>query len=332
MKKLRQIFLGMTCSIAMILMLSGCGASKSSAYDYKESAYEYGNYASDDLYSESVASEVTEEAMMESSNSEVTVQDTSRKLIRNVNLSAETEEFDTLLQTVNNKVSALGGYIENSVVYNGSNYYGSSRRSATLTIRIPAEKLDDFLSTIGEESNIVSRSEDVTDVTLSYVDMESHKKVLLAEQERLLELLDKAESIEDIITIESRLSEVRYQIESMESQLRTMDNQVSFSTVTLDVEEVERLTPVAERSIWERIGEGFSMNLIGAGRDVVDFFVNVIIELPYIFLFLVKLAIFVVIAIFVVKIVRKQICKRKEKKEQKQAPKNTAEDKEKEKE
>ena len=80
------------------------------------------------------------------------------------------------------------------------------------------------------------------------------------EQERLLSLLEQAETMEEIIALESRLTEVRYQLESMESQLRTMDNQVSYSTVYLSIEEVEHFTPPAEKGTWERISTGFSEN------------------------------------------------------------------------
>ena len=68
-------------------------------------------------------------------------------------------------------------------------------------------------------------------MTLQYVDLESHKKALTTEQDRLIELMEQAETVEDIITIEGRLSEVRYQLESMESQLRTYDNKIDYSTV-----------------------------------------------------------------------------------------------------
>ena len=70
--------------------------------------------------------------------------------------------------------------------------------------------------------------------------LQSHKKALLAEQESLLSMMEQAESIEDIIAINEQLTDVRYQIESMESQLRTYDNQVDYSTVNLYIDEVER--------------------------------------------------------------------------------------------
>mgnify|MGYP002226154573 CR=1 FL=1 len=85
-------------------------------------------------------------------------------------------------------------------------------------------------------------------MTLTYVDLQSHRDALQTEQERLLQLLEQAESIEDIITIEQRLSDVRYQLESMESQLRSYDNQVDYSTVYLYIDEVEVYTPVEEET------------------------------------------------------------------------------------
>ena len=211
----------------------------------------------------------------------------------------------SLLQSyVEKQVTALGGYIEEMSRYNRNNsyYYDSNvanLRYASMTIRIPREKLDTFLSEVDEQSNIISRSESVSDVTLQYVDLESHKKALLTEQNRLLELMEQAETVEDIITIESRLSEVRYQIESMESQLRTMDNRISYSTVWLYISEVERYTPPEETGTWDRIRIGFSENVYRVGRGLIEFLIGFIISLPI----LVLIAVVVVVAVLILKLV-----------------------------
>ena len=204
-----------------------------------------------------------------------------RKLIRNVSLEVETETFDELLLAVKERTAQNGGYIEDSYTYNGSSYYGDHRKSADLTIRIPSGRLDEFLSSVSEVSNVISRNENVTDVTLQYVDMESRKKALDSEHERLLELLAKAESVEDIISIESRLSEVRYQMESMESQLRALENQVSYSTVTLHINEVTKLTPVKEQNVGERIVSGFLGSLSNIGNGLAGFGIGFMINVPY---------------------------------------------------
>lgn len=295
------------------LLLGGCGskADRSSAAAAGMMMEEVaddaaGTYLSDDIYS---ASPAENEVVAEDGAVTPQVEDTSRKLIKTVNLSVETETFDELLATITEKTESFSGYIEESYTYNGSNYYGRGTRNASMTIRIPALELDGFLSSVSEVSNVISRNDSVSDVTLQYVDMESHKKALTAEQDRLLELLEQAESVEDIITIESRLSDVRYQIESMESQLRTLQNQVSYSTVYLDIQEVEKLTPVEEQTRGEMIREGFVDSLYGVGNGLLDFGTAVIIDLPY----LVVWAVVILLMIFIIRFFRKRRKSKKQK-------------------
>ena len=320
MKRKNKVVTRFSLLLACALLLSGCGAgSESDGYALategmmENSSYEY---ATDDIYlneTGSYAEEAEVETAEGSESSEVQVKDTARKLIKNVNLDVETEEFDVLMLTITEKTESFGGYVESSYTYNGSNYYGDSSRNADLTLRIPAEKLDAFLSAVAECSNVISKNESVTDVTLQYVDMKSHKEALETEQARLLELLEQAESVEDIITIESRLSEVRYQIESMESQLRTMDNQVSYSTVYLSVNEVKKLTPVKEQTTWEKISTGFVDSLESVGRGIKNFFIGLIINLPY----LVVWAVVIILVVLIIKLIRKAGKKRKAAKQEK---------------
>lgn len=309
------------------LLLGGCGSkadrSSATAADMKmaeEAAYDAdGAYLSDDIYSVDSA-EVTDD-VAENGAATPQVEDTSRKLIKNVNLSVETETFEELLATITEKTESFSGYIEESYTYNGSNYYGRGTRNASMTVRIPAQQLDAFLSSVSEVSNVISRNDSVSDVTLQYVDMESHKKALTAEQDRLLELLEQAESVEDIITIESRLSDVRYQIESMESQLRTLQNQVSYSTVYLDIQEVEKLTPVEEQTRGEMIREGFVDSLYGVGNGLLDFGTAVIIDLPY----LVVWAAVILLVILIIRLLRKHRKNKEQKKMQEKQEKDIKE-------
>ena len=234
--------------LAAAVIQAGCGGasydSQKSSYEsagssfYEEGVYEEPAAAEDVIAVENgFSNEATEEAV--ANDQEVAVQ--QRKLIRNVEMTVETEVYEELMQGIENKIDALGGYIEYKDVYHGdlySRYQGNVRKNAELVVRIPSAKLDEFTVSVGEIGNVTYESESVEDVTLEYVDLESHKKMLQTQQERLLELLEKAETMEDIISLESRLTEVRYQIESMESRLRTIDNQVEYSTVRLSIEEV----------------------------------------------------------------------------------------------
>ena len=149
---------------------------------------------------------------------------------------------------------------------------------------------------------MTSRSENVQDVTLTYVDLQSHRDALRTEQERLLQLLEQAESVEDIITIEQRLSDVRYQLESMESQLRSYDNRVDYSTVYLYIDEVEVYTPVEEETVWERISTGFVDSLKNIGEGLKEAAIWFVIHIPY----LVIWAIVIVIIILILKKIKKR--------------------------
>lgn len=105
---------------------------------------------------------------------------------------------------------------------------------------IPADRLETFKQEFQEKGTVTRQSERVEDVTLNYVDVESHITALKTEQESLLKMLEQAETIETILAIQNQLTQVRYQLESYESQKRTYDNDINYSTVYVYVQEVER--------------------------------------------------------------------------------------------
>lgn len=315
---------------AITVVITACGGSKSAYSDtaagapaaeekiVNEAAVYDAGVAYDDVAAEYAyeTGAVAEEAPEDSGQSTVTEAEaaTERKLIKTVNICAETEAFDTLVPGLQKQVEALGGYIESVSVYDLNSYYVEERlvkqRGADLTARVPKEKLDGFLAQVSEQTNVTSRSESVEDVTLQYVDLESHKKALLTEQERLLELLKEAENVEDIIAIEGRLSEVRYQLESMESQLRTYDNRIDYSTVYLSIQEVRQYSPSEDASLGQRIRSGFQKSIEDIGYGIRDFAVGFVIDIPYIVLWLVIAATAVVVLRILYKLWRKHAAKR----------------------
>lgn len=231
-----------------------------------------------------------------------------RKLIRNVNLSVETKAFDALINDLNSRTKSLGGYIEQSSV-NGNSYdIEYSTRYATITCRIPSDKLDEFLASIGENCNIVSQSEQVQDVTLSYVDLESRIKALEAERDALMSLLENADTTTEILAIQNQLTDVIYRIESATASLRSLSDQVAFSTVYLSINEVKVYSDPEEPTFWEEISEGFMGSLSSLGTLLRGLCVGFIVALPY-------LALLALIAVGIVLLVRRSM-KRKAKKQQ----------------
>jgi hypothetical protein len=218
-----------------------------------------------------------------------------RKLIRTFDVNIETKEFDQVLSGIQAKVQELGGYIEHSSLDGGSKYYNHYNRYSNMTVRIPSDKLDGFIENVKESANVTYISESTEDITLKYVDTESRKIALEIERDRLLELLEKAETVEDIITIEGRLSEVRYQLESYASQLRTFDNQVDYSTVHINISEVERETKVEPKTFWEEVTEEFEDSLYDMRRSVKNFAIWFLGSSPYLILWVVIIAAAVIV-------------------------------------
>lgn len=206
----------------------------------------------------------------------------NRKLIRTVYLTVETDEFDLLIKSLKEQINALSGYVEQSSTSGSSMLYGNQpgSRYSSMVIRIPSKDLDQFIAQVEEGGNVTNRSESTEDVTLQYSDLESRKKTLTVEQDRIWALLEKADTLEAVIALEERLSEIRYELESMESRLRLYDNQVDYSTVNLDIREVTVYTPTEPESVGTRIQKGFSKNLEGLGVFLTNLFVLIISGSP----------------------------------------------------
>ncbi len=299
-------------ALAGLMVFTGCGGA-----DYNKSASASSAIASyrseapmadSGFYEESSYDYATEKAAgtndyKSAEAAEVKKNDSARKRIITYNLDVETEEFDNLMGNLESRVAFYGGYFE-SVNTNNLNSYSGSRygRNANITIRVPAEKADEFVSFIGENSNVTSKSMSSEDITLQYVDLQSQKKSYEAEMESLLELLKKAEKIEDIITIQERITTVRYKLESMESQLRTYDNLVDYTAIYLYINEVKQYTAPEPETYIQRLGRAFSDGWKGFTEWCEDLSLILAESLPGIIL----LAVIVVVIVIIVRKSRKK--------------------------
>lgn len=278
----------------------GCGgASKdtmSAASVTEETSADYGAYENETW------DDVAEDGAVTAASGIETPVNTSQKLIKTVTLNMETREFETVLSGIQAKVSETGGYTERSEV-SGNSYYGNGNRSAWLSLRIPADKLDTFVTTVSGLGNVTNKSESVEDITLQYVDTESHKKALETEQARLLTLMEQAETMDDIIKIETRLSKIRYELQTYETTLRTYDNQVSYSTVNIDLYEVDRESAPEKQSFASELKTRLSDNFYHIGQGFRSFAIWFVASLPY-------FVIIAVVALLIIKIVRKIVWKK----------------------
>lgn len=298
-------YLSLTLVLLMLLsLLAGCGASSKASADY------------------AVMEEMAEaEAPMAAAGNSLTSNSSrgsdalpeNRKWIITVDMSAETEDLDTLLDALDEKITDLNGYVEDQNIYNGSSYSSRRYRSASLTVRIPAEDVDQFTQEVSGISNVVRTNKNLEDVTLSYTATESRVKALETEEARLLELMEQAENMSDLLEIEARLTDVRYELENYTSQLRTYDNKIDFATIYLSIEEVQEYTPVEEETLWERISGGFVSSLKGLGEGALEVLVWVIVSSPY-------LVVWGIIAAVVIVLVKRHRKRKTDKKRKPTAP------------
>lgn len=242
-----------------------------------EADYDYGYVADSKLESNSGVAD-------SAGGTDTAITPENQKLIRRIYLDAETEDMDALLSQVLARVNELGGYVEAREVYNGSMYNSKRYRNASLTIRIPAAKLDSFVSHVTDVSNVTSNREETDDVTLQYVAIESRIKALETEQETLLDLMAKADNMSDLLTIESRLTDVRYELENISSQLRVYDNQINYGTIYLNITEVVEYTEPEPENGWQRMASGFVKSLKGVGNGLKEFFIWLVGAIPYLLL------------------------------------------------
>ena len=190
------------------------------------------------------------------------------KIIYTADMSLETKEFDEAQQALEDVVNELGGYFESRSVNQGGHY-----RSLDCTVRVPVKNFITFLDRAGETAHVTNRSEYLEDVSEAYYDQEARLATQRIKLERLQELLGKAENMADIITIESAISETELQIEYLTGSLRQYDSQINYSTVSIYLREVYRLSTDEEAPVTfgDRIASAFSSGLSSGVANLDDF-------------------------------------------------------------
>lgn len=306
--------------VLLVFMLTSCSAKGDYNYNMPatENKYSGDNSVAEDMGEGDMPAEAGgsngEQEVAQSDANTNTVVNTKQKLIKTYSIDMETQDYDKLIPAIQKKVVTLEGYVESSNL-EGKGIYGSNTRYASIVARVPQEKVEEFVHSVSDLGNVVNSNNNTQDITLAYADVESHQKSLRIEQERLLTLLEKAEKLEDIITLEERLSKVRYEIEAYESKLRLFDNQVNYSTVTLNISEVRRITVIEEDTAFDRMKSGFLNSIYNIRDGAVNLFVWIVVNIPY-------LVIWAIIIIIIVIIVKKTMKKNKKRLEAPKIDKN----------
>ena len=252
--------------------------------------------------------------------------DFAEKMIYSASATVETTDFEKSVEAVYELVESYGGFLESSYITGQrlrsqwENY--APTRTASFTIRVPADSFTSVKSALSGVGNVVDVRDWAENITAQYYDTQSRLDTYRLEQERVMAMMEKAETVSDMLELESRLSDIRYQIESLESTLRNWQRQVDYSTVNLTVEEVQRLTVVEpeKRSYWQRVGDGFMQSIEDIGYNLSEFFIDFVAAIPV----LVILAVLILAAVVIIRIFIKRSRAKKMRKfaEQQAAPVN----------
>ena len=237
------------------------------------------------------------------------VADYTAKIIYTASVSIETTEFDKAVAALENQVQKIGGFVESSNVTGDTQYNSDGtttvvNRWAYYTVRIPCDHFESFLHETEGFGNVTSTSRDAQNVTSAYTDYEARLSSLNTQEERLLDMLAKSEDVETLIALEQRLSDVRYEIESIERNLRNYDMQIKYSTVNLDLREVEVYTPTVpvRRTFGQKLADSLSDGWNGFTRGIQNVILGLASALPA----LILLAVIIAAVIVCIKKARKK--------------------------
>ncbi|MBN2259568.1 MAG: DUF4349 domain-containing protein [Clostridiales bacterium] len=243
------------------------GSSQMVAYDER---VDYGMEAPSMDSSKSVNLEMTEvspEAMPEESPMATNVEE--RKIIKNIYMELDTSDIELTFNNIQNQVNAVGGYVEYSNM--GDYYYGYYERTqsqekmryASINARVPSNQLESVTAYVESLGELRTKSLNTVDQTDYYYDIDAQIENLKVRETRLRELMDEAKNISDIITIESELSRVRNEIDSLTRNLKSIDKNVDYSTLNISLREVEDSSKInpEDRSIWQEAKDGIIKNI-----------------------------------------------------------------------
>lgn len=221
--------------------------------------------------------------------------DTS-KIIRNAEIVVEVDKLDAVIAEVEDRVSAAGGYIQESHL---SGREGGSRR-ATLVLRIPALAYGSFLSGLAELGDVTQRREWTENVTEEFIDLEARLGALREQEQRLQQLARDSASLEDLIRLESEIARVRSEIERIQGRLRYLNNRVDYSTVRVELYQPPPGQAVRTLGLGTRAGEAFTQSV----RDLIRFSEELVVLGARVLPSLVYLGVFGVILAMVIRGVR----------------------------
>ncbi len=232
------------------------------------------------------------------------------KLVYHANVSISTKKFDDTLsgcRALANKYEAIiqsENFSDSDTSWYTSEEYRSRNgysRYYTVELRIPSKNFESFLNSAGDlEGVITNRDSNVTNISAQYYDAQEEMKAYEAELTRLYALMDQATEMSDILTLEERITTVQTNLNQVKSSLRTMDTDVAYSYITLNIDEVAPsavITETDEPTFGEKLKEAFGHSISAFVKFIQA--IILIFASTWTFLILLALIIFLIVRLII---------------------------------
>ncbi len=228
---------------SMFIIISGCAK--------KESSTGSSNMVSPAADASYTSSQEQKSVYKNQVNQDTILQD--KKIIQNFQVSIIVDDVKNAANEIGSKARLLGGFTEIEEITE----YGSNS-----SIRIPSQKVDLFIEYLEKSFDVINKNKNVENITDVYVDNDARLKNLKAEESQVLEILKKANTVDEILKVQTELYRVRGEIEVLESRKKTWDRQVDYSTVRLNISKKQivsdkKINILSSNEFFNSMGKGF---------------------------------------------------------------------------
>ncbi len=201
---------------------------------------------------------------------------TERIVIKNASLALVVEDPSSSMDNISVLAEEMGGFVVSANLYQQYLETGVEVPRASITIRVPAERLNEALERIKAESDQDPQSESVNsqDVTSDYVDLQSRLRNLEATEEQLTKIMEDAYTTEDVLAVYNELVRVREQIEVIKGQIKYYEESAALSSINIELIADEAAQPLTIGG-WQP--QGVAKNAVQALIDTLQFIVNAVI-------------------------------------------------------
>lgn len=292
----KKIIYGILTILLLSFLVSGCSSGyKSQSTDQSFNEYQDMDMVSDSDFEDTVSSEEMEY------DGEFVQPD---KIITTISINMQTKDFMKATEELNALLKKHKGYIEESNISYNNYVYQDRLMYSDYSLRVPKENLEIFVRELKEIGNVIFENKNKQDITNQYRDTESRLRIIETKEERILALLEEAENMEDIITLENQLSDIIYEKESLTSSIISMDDKVDYGTVYFQLEEVAKFSP------GENARTPFMEKIKNAFQDSIYFFLNTIQKLVIVFIYLLPYLLILVVLLLIALAIKKRVDKK----------------------